>query len=561
MTEGRRSGSHRLRWWPAAVVLAGGLVWLGYIWFVAAGIRQDRNIGSIIATGVTAILLLLWFLLASGFRWKTRLVGFGLVVGALGLVAALFRIEGVSGDLVPVLAYRWSARPGAAASSPSAPSGLGGIAEAPPAVAGPSPAAVDTLASPAVGQASSSSAAETAAPAAGSSADYPQFLGPTRDAVLPGPRLARDWSARPPRLLWRQPIGAGWSAFAVAGGVAVTQEQHGDDEEVVAYDAATGRRLWRHSDRARYDTVIAGVGPRATPTIRDGRVFTVGATGILNALRLQNGERLWSHRLLEENGSSNPNWGTSGSPLLDEDRVVVSAGGREGHSLVAYRADTGAALWTTGHDHQSYSSATIATLAGRRQILILNGSTVAGHDASTGALLWEMPWPAEQPNVAQPLPLAGDRVLFSAGYGVGSKLYEIAAAADGSLSATLLWESPRLKAKFTNVFFHDGFLYGLDDGVFTCLDPKDGQRKWRDGRYGHGQAILVGGLFLIQTEEGELVLVDPSPEGLKELTRFTDFDGKVWNPPALAGNRLYVRTDREAAAFELPLEPVLKGGL
>ncbi len=214
------------------------------------------------------------------------------------------------------------------------------------------------------------------------------------------------------------------------------------------------------------------MGPRATPTIRDGRVFTVGATGILNALRLENGERLWSHRVLEENGSSNLSWGTSGSPLLDGDRVVVSAGGREGRSLVAYRADTGEAVWATGHDQQSYSSATIATLAGRRQILIFNGGSVAGHDASTGALLWEQPWPAEQPNVAQPLPLSGDRVLFSAGYGVGSKLYQIAAAADGSLSATLLWESPRLKAKFTNVFFHDGFLYGLDDGVFTCLDPE-----------------------------------------------------------------------------------------
>jgi outer membrane protein assembly factor BamB len=544
------------------VILAVGLLWLGYIWFVAAGIRQDRNIGSIIASGVTAILLLLWFLLASGLRWKTRLAGFGLVAAAVGLVAALFRIEGVSGDLVPVLAYRWSARPGSASSFPVVAPGSGGAAEAPSAAAGPSPAASGTPASPAAAQASSSSPPATGeAPAPGASADYPQFLGPTRDAVLPGPRLARDWSARPPRLLWRQPIGAGWSAFAVAGGVAVTQEQHGDDEEVVAYDAASGRRLWRHSDRARYDTVIAGAGPRATPTIRDGRVFTVGATGILNALRLENGERLWSHRLLEENGSSNLSWGTSGSPLLDGDRVVVSAGGREGRSLVAYRADTGEAVWTTGHDQQSYSSATIATLAGRRQLLILNGATVAGHDASTGALLWEKPWPAEQPNVAQPLPLPGDRVLFSAGYGVGSKLYQIAAAADGSLSATLLWESPRLKAKFTNVFFHDGFLYGLDDGVFTCLDPGDGQRKWRDGRYGHGQAILVGGLFLIQTEEGELVLVEPSPEGLKELTRFTDFEGKVWNPPALAGNRLYVRTDREAAAFELPLEPVLKGGL
>jgi outer membrane protein assembly factor BamB len=542
----------RWRLWPAGVILAAGLLWLAYIWLASAGIRQDRNIQSIVAGGVSGILLLLWFLLASGFRRETRLLGLALTGLAVALSVILFRIEGVSGDLVPIIAYRWSARPGSASLAPP-------IGESPAGARAGLPERTTSTDSVASGSAAAHDASTPARPiespkAMPGSGDYPQFLGPTRDAVLPGPRLARDWSVRPPRLLWRQPIGAGWSAFAVAGGIAVTQEQHGDDEQVVAYETASGRRLWLHSDRARYDTVVAGVGPRATPTIRDGRVFTMGATGILNALRLENGERLWSRHVLEDNGSSNLSWGTSGSPLLDGDRVVVSAGGREGHSLAAYRADTGEPLWSTGHDQQSYSSATIATIAGRRQILILNGGSVAGHDASTGALLWEQPWPAEQPNVAQPLLLPGDRVLFSAGYGVGSKLYAIGASPDGTLSATLVWETPRLKAKFTNVFLHDGFVYGLDDGVFSCLDPKDGQRRWRGGRYGHGQAILVGGLFLIQTEEGELVLVDPSPQGLKELTRFTVFEGKTWNPPALAGNRLYVRTDREAAAFELPVE-------
>jgi outer membrane protein assembly factor BamB len=338
------------------------------------------------------------------------------------------------------------------------------------------------------------------------------------------------------------------------GDLAVTQEQHGDEEMVVAYDARSGHVRWRHADRARYATVIAGTGPRATPTIRGGHVFTMGATGVLNALRLENGERLWSRRVLEENGSSNLEWGTSGSPLVDGDRVIVNAGGPEGRSLVAYGASTGEPLWTAGHARQSYSSATLATLAGRRQILILNGASVAGHDAETGALLWEQPWPGTQPNVPQPLPLPDDRVLFSAGYGVGSKLYEIGGAPDGRLSARLVWESPRLKAKFTNVFFHGGFVYGLDDGVFACLDPRDGQRRWRSGRYGHGQAILVGGLFLVQAEDGEVVLIEPSPEGLKELARFTAFDSKTWNPPALAGNRLYVRNDREAAVFELPVD-------
>jgi outer membrane protein assembly factor BamB len=544
------------------LVVAGGLLWLAYTWFVFPGIRQDRVLRSIMGVAVAGILLVLWFVLASGLRWKTRLAGFGLAVLAAGLLASLFKIEGVSGDLMPILAFRWSARPGSTSAAPlvvsaesSPPSGRAPTAPRPTeALSGAPPATAATRGAMVAPGSEAVPSAVAATASAVPSADYPQFLGPTRDGVLPGPRLARDWSSRPPRLLWRQPIGAGWSAFAVVGDVAVTQEQHGEDEQVVAYDARSGRVLWRHSDKARYDTVIAGVGPRATPTIRDGRVFAMGATGILNALRLDTGERLWSRRVLEENGSSNLTWGTSGSPLLDGDRVVVSPGGREGRSLVAYRTDTGEPLWAAGHDQQAYSSATIATVAGRRQILIFNGPSVAGHDAATGALLWEQPWPKEQPNVAQPLPLEGGRVLFSAGYGVGSKLYAIAVALDESFAATLVWESPRLKSKFANMFVHEGFVYGFDDGVFSCLDPKDGQRKWRAGRYGHGQAVLVGGLFLIQTEEGEVVLVEPNPEGLKEVTRFTALDAKTWNPPALAGNRLYVRNDREAAAFELPLE-------
>jgi outer membrane protein assembly factor BamB len=193
------------------------------------------------------------------------------------------------------------------------------------------------------------------------------------------------------------------------------------------------------------------------------------------------------------------------------------------------------------------------TLAGRRQLVLLNGASVSGHDPATGAVLWEHPFPREQPNVAMPLLLGPDRLVVSAGYGVGSKAYRVADEV-GVLRATLEWESPRLKSKFANLIVHQGFVYGLDDGVLTCLDPANGERRWKSGRHGHGQLLLVAGLLLVQTEEGELVLVDPSPEAYRELTRFAALDGKTWNPPALAGSLLVVRNDREAAAYELPVE-------
>jgi outer membrane protein assembly factor BamB len=168
-------------------------------------------------------------------------------------------------------------------------------------------------------------------------------------------------------------------------------------------------------------------------------------------------------------------------------------------------------------------------------------------------VLWEQPFPGGQPNVSAPLPLGGDLLTVSVGYGIGSKAYRLAARGEG-LAASLAWESPRLKSKFGNLVRHEGSVYGLDDGVLTCLDPATGERRWKDGRYGHGQLLLVGGLLLVQTEEGEMVMIEPSTAGLRELTRFQALEGKTWNPPALAGGLLLVRNDREAAAYDLAVE-------
>src|SRR5262245_26588405 len=554
-----------VRLWPSVMIFALAAAWLVRVW-TGDAIRQDKVIGTYATSGVVLLLILLWLLLLSRLPWRVRLAGLAAFVAASGLAVASVRVRGVTGDIVPVLEWRWAARerPPAAPVAPNAslsPAATG-RAEPPAQVpssdrvaAGPESKRADRTASgPALPVPLPSATAAAPVSSASAGGDYPQFLGPDRNGVVPRVRLATDWTARPPRRIWRQPIGAGWSGFAVAGGVAITQEQEGEDELVVSYDLETGAVRWRHADKARYDTVIAGEGPRATPTIAAGRVFIMGATGRLNALDLATGAVVWSRNVIEENGGENPQWGKSCSPLVLGSLVVVSAGGPAGRSLVAYDVETGRPAWQGGSDASGYSSPILAELAGVRQILIFNSGTVAAHDPATGALLWERPWPAEQPNVAQPLTLPGDRVLFSAGYGVGSKLFQIARADDGGLRATLVWETPRLKAKFTNLVVHDGYVYGLDDGVLVCLDPASGERRWRAGRYGHGQVILAGGLLLVQTEEGEVVLVRPSPDALVEVARFAALEGKTWNPPALAGARLVVRNDREAAAYDLPLE-------
>ncbi len=510
-----------LRLWPGWLVFVAAVIAITVVRLRDALTFQQKNMTSMMIMAGAFALLLVWWTCLSRAKWRLRLGVTLVVLGALGLGAAVFRVRGVSGDLVPILELRW-AKSGRSAAAPTSPA----IVAAP---------VYDPL------------RGEAARP------DFPQFLGPDRTAVLAGPALDSDWAARSPRELWRIKVGPGWSGFAMVGGRAITQEQEGARELVTCYDLLTGRPLWSHGDAARYDNPVGGEGPRATPTIVGERVFTLGSTGRLNALDLASGRVLWTRDLVAEAGARIPEWGYAGSPLVLEGRVIVSAGGKADQSLIAFRADTGERIWAAGTAEAGYGAPFVATLAGRRQILAYNHRRITAHDAADGAVLWEYPWGRGYPHVAVPVVAGPDRVVFSAGYGVGSELLEIKRAADGRLAAERVWQSLKLKAKFANPVARDGFLYGLDDGMLTCLDLRDGAQQWKEGRHGHGQSVLVGDLFLLMAENGELVLLRPTPAGPGELHRFRVFPSKTWNPPALAGDLLLVRNDLEAVCLRLPL--------
>jgi outer membrane protein assembly factor BamB len=495
------------------VAAAGLLVW---IWSSEQAQRQDYVTPTLAVLGLGAIVLgvwsVVWLLFISRLPWGTRIEVFAAMLVVIGLAGAAVEFRGFSGDLVPVFGWRWAGE--AADVGP----GRSGAAEG------------ATVTSP---------------------RDYPQFLGPGRDGSVPGVRLARAWP-EPPRRLWRQPIGSGWSGFAVAGDFAVTHEQRGEEELVTGYDRLTGELLWSHADRTRWDDPLGGPGPRATPAIHDAGVYSLGGTGTLNALDLVTGALRWTTNVLEDHGVSAPRYGVSASPLVLDGVVVVAVGGTDGHALAGYDAATGALRWSGGDGSPAYGSPRHAVLAGVPQILVLNGDAVAAHDPASGRVLWEHPWPPAE-STAQPLVLPGDRVLVSTGYGVGSKMFRVRGAAEGGVAADLLWESRGLKAKFTNVVYRAGYLYGLDDGILVCLDPESGARRWKRGRYGHGQVMLVDDLLVVLGENGTVALVEAGPEAYRELARFQALDGKTWNHPALAGRHLLVRNDREAACYELPL--------
>jgi outer membrane protein assembly factor BamB len=380
-------------------------------------------------------------------------------------------------------------------------------------------------------------------------ADWPGFRGPHRDDVVPGVRIKTDWTASPPVALWRRPVGPGWSSFAVRGGLIYTQEQRGPDEVVACYKLITGEPVWAHPDPTRFWESNGGPGPRGTPTLSHGRVYTFGATGIVNALSAADGAVVWSHNAASDTGMKTPQWGFASSPLVEGGEVVVATAGQ----LIAYDPVTGARRWTGAAHGVSYSSPHLFTADGVQQVLLLGETGITSVALTDGALLWEHSWPGYP--IVQPALTAEGDVLISVSDSSGIRRLAVARGPSG-WAATERWTSKGLKPYFNDFVVHNGYAFGFDGSILSCIDLKDGQRKWKGGRYGNGQMILLPDqdLLLVLSEEGELALVGATPDQYKQLARFPAIEGKTWNHPVLAGDLLLVRNGQEMAAFRLTRE-------
>jgi outer membrane protein assembly factor BamB len=382
-------------------------------------------------------------------------------------------------------------------------------------------------------------------------ADWPGFRGPDRNGIIPGVQIETDWSKSSPVELWRRPIGPGWSSFAVHGNLLYTQEQRGEDEVVACYNATTGEPVWRHRDAARFWESNAGAGPRATPTLSDGRVYTFGATGILNVLEAGDGAVVWSRNAASDTDSKVPYWGFSSSPLVVDDVVIVATAG----TLVAYDLATGDPRWFGPAGGVSYSSPHLLTIDGVAQILLLNEAGATSVAPADGTLLWEHPWPGS--GIVQPALTADGDVLITAlaaSGGIGMRRIAVAHGR-GGWTTEERWTSIRLKPYFNDFVVHDSHAFGFDGSILACIDLEDGKRKWKGGRYGQGQLVLLPDqdLLLVVTERGELALVAATPDQFSELARFPAIEGKTWNHPVLVGDVLLVRNGQEMAAFRLSL--------
>lgn len=597
----QRGGYRVLRVWPAVLLLVlmvaarivpkfleGGQ---GRYWIVA-------NMGP----ALCGILLLIWWLAASRATWKERVFGFlgvvcalvvtfllkdptmrgpgtmyltapmGLLLFGIGAVrwakrrpvvrtgravllagvgfafSILLRSDGMDGDYVMTTYWRWTESPeerlvagsGASATSETRTDTTDGTNRS----------AVE------LAQGTSTNASTIAAFA---SAEWPEFRGRDRSGRVTGASIGTNWTAQAPRLLWKVPVGPGWSSFAVAGKRLFTQEQRGPMEVVVCYDTDSGREIWKLDVEARLDDPMGGPGPRATPTFamigtNEPALFAMGATGILLRADPASGEKVWGVNVKEIAGREKlPMWGYAGSPLVAHGSVIVWGGGLGDKGLLAFNVEKGTLKWSAGGAGiESYSSPQLNTIAGEPLVLQVSEAGLLAVEPASGKVRLNYEFKFNGYRSQQPT-VIGDVVLMYSGMGPGSRGIQIKKS-NGELVAEELWTVKNLKPDFTDFVVRGGYLYGIDGGFMVCVEAKSGERKWRDGRYGKGQVLLLenSGVVLTAAEDGRVVLLAADPQAYAELASFKALEGKTWNHPVVVGNRLYVRNAQEAACYEFP---------
>jgi hypothetical protein len=517
---------------------------------------------------VLAVALVVWALASRGLSGGPRRASMIAAVLIACGVFTLLRTDGMTGDADSEFEWRWTPtaeerllaqarlEPVRAPSPQTVPESPETRPRDPestvPAAAAPATAAATTpevrVPAPAVERPTERAADPENA---GKDADWPGFRGPARDGVIRGVRIETDWSRRPPVELWRAPIGPGWSSFAVGGDLVYTQEQRGDEEVVSCYRLSTGEPVWHHRDPVRFWESNGGAGPRATPAVHRGRVYTLGATGIVNALDARDGSVVWSRNAATDTGAELPGWGFAGSPLVVGNSVIVAASGR----LAAYDAGTGAPRWTRQTAGGGYSSPHLATIDGVTQIVLLSGGGATGVAPADGVVLWEHKWESGG-SIVQPALTANGDVLVTGADTMGPiGMRRLAVARTGGWKVEERWTSRGLKPYFNDFVVHKGHAFGFDGSILACIDLENGERKWKGGRYGHGQMVLLADqdVLLVLSEDGELALVSATPDKFTELARFKAMEGKTWNHPVAVRDILLVRNGEEMVAFRLPL--------
>lgn len=554
-----------IRVWPGVIAVV--LQWIG--WFVVPAIFPQAPIVALLSGVIGGLVILLWWLLFSRAPWIERIVALVLIVlaligtkrlvhesiagGAMGMLLFVLAIPVFSMGLVlwAVVSRHFSTAKRRLAFVPMIVLCCGVFMVV---RTGGLTAEFDndlhwrwskTPEQRLLAQTSDETITPSNAPASTESG-WSGFRGPQRDGTVHGVRIKTDWSASPPVQLWRRPIGPAWSSFAVQNGRFYTQEQRGEEEVVSCYDVNTGKPIWRHSDNARFYESNAGAGPRATPTLSNNRVYTQGATGIINALDASTGDVVWTRNSVNDTGAKVPGWGIAGSPLVVNDLVIVAASG----NLVAYEVASGKQRWLGPAGGSGYSSPQLLTINGIQQVVLLRSTGALGVSLTDGKLLWEHAWDGTP--IVQPAVAANGDLLISVSESSGLRRFTVGQGS-GGWTTQERWTSEDINPWFNDFVVHKGYAFGFNGSSLVCINLEDGKLKWTGKRYGYGQLVLLPDqdVLVILSEQGELAVAKAATDQFTELAHFPALEGKTWNHPVIVGNILLVRNDHEMAAFKL----------
>ncbi|MCI0414118.1 PQQ-like beta-propeller repeat protein [bacterium] len=380
-------------------------------------------------------------------------------------------------------------------------------------------------------------------------ADWPQWRGINRDGISKETGLLKTWPPAGPKTIWKTALGNGYSAIAVSQGRIFTMASVGVNEYALCFDAATGKEIWRFKTDATYQSG-QGDGPRSTPTVDGNWVYVLGAQSKLYALNGKDGKKIWFHDLHSEYGSEIPGWGTSTSPLVEGDLLLVDIGGKTGHSIGAFNKKSGALVWKTHTDKQGYSSPIAINANGARQILFFTGTSLVSV-SPTGTVNWKYPWRTSYyANIATPIFIAPDKVYLSTAYDTGAAVLKLTGGKD-KLSFQELWKSKISQNHFNSSVLHNDHIYGFDQAILQCIEVNTGKEKWKQSGFGKGSLILAEGNLIVLGERGQLALVEATPSAYKEKSRIQAIEGKTWTSPALANGKLYLRNEKEMFCMDL----------
>ncbi len=390
--------------------------------------------------------------------------------------------------------------------------------------------------------------------------DWPQLLGQQRDGIYRGdPKtLAPTWPAAGPKQLWEKKLGAGWSSPIISGGKLILFHRQDDKEVVECLNAADGKPIWKSDYETTYrDDFGFDEGPRGTPTIAAGRVFTFGAEGTLSAWDLATGKQLWSIPTRTQLNAGKGYFGMACSPLVEGSAVIVNIGGKSdagGAGIVAFDAATGKILWQATNHEAGYSSPIAATFGGNRWVLDLTRAGLVGLAPDSGKVHWIIPFRSRtnaSVNAATPL-VIGEQIFLTASYGTGAALLKF----DPEKPAEIWRNDETLSSHYATPIHRDGYLYGIDGRQeagcsLRCIELKTGKIMWTKEAFGAATLMLVGEDLLVLTEKGDLVRVAATPESFKEIARAKILDPDVRAGGALSSGLYYARDGKRLVCIDL----------